>query len=424
MIFLLGLLILVLTLLGTPLFIVISAIALYYFYQIDIESSTIMIDMYRIANAPVLIAIPLFTFAGYIMAESKTPQRLVNLSRAFLGWMPGGLAVVAIVACSLFTAFTGASGVTIIALGGLLYPALKKEEYPEKFALGVLTTSGSRGLLFPPSLPIIIFGFVSGTHIDKLFAAGIVPGTMVVVAFSAYSIFMGKRSNVPKTEFHIRTALRALREAAWEVPLPIFILGGIYGGILTVSEAAAFTAFYVLIVEVLIYRDLPIKQVPKVMRESMLLVGGILIILGAALGFTNYLVYEQVPMKILEWMKLYIDSKIAFLMLLNVFLLVVGCMMDIFSALIVVVPLIVPIAKEFDINMVHLGIIFLTNLEIGFSTPPVGMNLFIASFRFKKPVVKLYAAALPFLVISLTCLVIITYWEGLSLWLVNLLDFN
>ena len=424
MTFLLGLLILVLTLLGTPLFIVISAIALYYFYQIDIESSTIMIDMYRIANAPVLIAIPLFTFAGYIMAESKTPQRLVNLSRAFLGWMPGGLAVVAIVACSLFTAFTGASGVTIIALGGLLYPALIKEEYPEKFALGVLTTSGSRGLLFPPSLPIIIFGFVSGTHIDKLFAAGIVPGTMVVVAFSAYSIFMGKRANVPKTEFHLRTALRAVREAAWEVPLPIFILGGIYGGILTVSEAAAFTAFYVLIIEVLIYRDLPFKQVPKVMRESMLLVGGILIILGAALGFTNYLVYEQVPMKILEWMKIYIDSKIAFLMLLNVFLLIVGCMMDIFSALIVVVPLIVPIAKEFDINMVHLGIIFLTNLEIGFSTPPVGMNLFIASFRFKKPVVKLYAAALPFLAISLTCLVIITYWEGLSLWLVHLLDFN
>ena len=424
MIFLLGLLILVLALLGTPLFIVISAISLYYFYQIDIESSTIMIDMYRIANAPVLIAIPLFTFAGYIMAESKTPQRLVNLSRAFLGWMPGGLAVVAIVACSLFTAFTGASGVTIIALGGLLYPALIKEEYPEKFALGVLTTSGSRGLLFPPSLPIIIFGFVSGTHIDKLFAAGIVPGTMVVVAFSAYSIFMGKRANVPKTEFHLRTALRAVREAAWEVPLPIFILGGIYGGILTVSEAAAFTAFYVLIIEVLIYRDLPFKQVPKVMRESMLLVGGILIILGAALGFTNYLVYEQVPMKILEWMKIYIDSKIAFLMLLNVFLLIVGCMMDIFSALIVVVPLIVPIAKEFDINMVHLGIIFLTNLEIGFSTPPVGMNLFIASFRFNKPVVKLYAAALPFLVISLTCLVIITYWEGLSLWLVHLLDFN
>jgi len=424
MIILLGLLILVLTLLGTPLFIVISAIALYYFYQIDIESSTIMIDMYRIANAPVLIAIPLFTFAGYIMAESKTPQRLVNLSRAFLGWMPGGLAVVAIVACSLFTAFTGASGVTIIALGGLLYPALIKEEYPEKFALGVLTTSGSRGLLFPPSLPIIIFGFVAGTHIDKLFAAGIVPGTLVVVAFSAYSIFMGKRSKVPKTTFRLRPALRAVREAAWEVPLPIFILGGIYGGILTVSEAAAFTAFYVLIVEVLIYRDLPIKQVPKVMRESMLLVGGILIILGAALGFTNYLVYEQVPMKILEWMKIYIDSKIAFLMLLNVFLLVVGCLMDIFSALIVVVPLIVPIAKEFDINMVHLGIIFLTNLEIGFSTPPVGMNLFIASFRFNKPVVKLYAAALPFLAISLACLVLITYFPGLSLWLVDLLNFN
>ena len=422
MTFILGIMLVTLLLLGTPLFIIISSLALYYFNQIDVDTSAIMIDMYRIANAPVLIAIPLFTFAGYILSESKTPERLVALSRAFLGWLPGGLAVVAIVACSIFTAFTGASGVTIIALGGLLYPAMIKEGYPEKFALGVLTTSGSRGLLFPPSLPIIIFGFVAGVSIDKLFAAGLIPGIIVVAAFSIYSIFKGSRSAVPKIPFNVKNALKSVRGAAWEVPLPILILGGIYSGILTVSEAAAFTAFYVLVVEVLIYRDIKIREVPKIMRESMLLVGGILIILGAALGFTNYLVYEQVPMKIMDYMSVYITSKIGFLIALNIFLLVVGCMMDIFSAIIVVVPLIVPIAKEFDVNMVHLGIVFLTNLEIGFSTPPVGMNLFIASFRFNKPVVKLYGAAVPFLILSILCLLLITYVPELSTFLVDLLN--
>ncbi len=416
-----GLAVLLLALLGTPLFVIISAIAMVSFYGIDIDSSVVMVEMYRMATAPTLIAIPLFTFAGYVLAESNAPKRLTNLANAFLGWMPGGLAVVALVSSAFFTAFTGASGVTIIALGGLLYPILLKEKYPERFSLGLLTSSGSIGLLFPPSLPIILYGLVAKVSIDKLFIAGILPGIMLVTFVSIYSIRKGLYELVPRTEFRINKAYRALRDSIWEIPLPFLILGGIYGGIFTVTEAAAITAFYVIIVEVFIYRDINLfRDLPQIMRESMLLIGTILIILGTAMGLTGYLIDQEIPMKLLDFMKLYITSKLAFLMLLNIFLLIVGCMMDIFSAIIVVVPLIIPIAMSFEVDMVHLGIIFLANLEIGYSTPPVGINLFISSSRFEQPVIKLYRAALPFLMIHLTGLMIITYFPWLSLFLVRL----
>ena len=418
---LIGLALILLALFGAPLFSVIAAIALLSFHFAEIDTAAVIVELYRLASAPTLIAIPLFTFAGYLLAESKSPKRLVDLSKALFGWMPGGLAIVSLVTCAFFTAFTGASGVTIVALGGLLYPVLLKEGYPEKFSLGLLTSSGSLGLLFPPSFPIILYGLVANISIDQLFLAGIVPGFLLIILLSVYSIRKGTLAAVPKTPFHFKNIFKAIKRSAWEIPLPFIIIGGIYSGFFTATEAAAVTAFYVLFIEVFIYRDLNLfKDVPKIMKESMLLVGAILIILGCAMGLTNYLIDEEIPMKILEFMRTFIGSKIVFLMLLNLLLLIVGCMMDMFSAIIVVVPLIVPIAAEFGVDPVHLGIIFLANLEIGYFTPPVGLNLFISSFRFDKSIIKLYVSALPFLIIYLIALLIITYVPDLSLLLVRL----
>jgi tripartite ATP-independent transporter DctM subunit len=422
-IFLIGLFLLLFALFGTSLFVIIAAIALIAFYFVEIDSSAVIIELYRLASQPILLAIPLFTFAGYLLAESKTPQRLVELSRAFFGWLPGGLGIVTLVSCAIFTAFTGASGVTIIALGGLLYPVLQKEKYPEKFNLGILTASGNLGLLFPPSLPIILYGLISETSIDKLFIAGIIPGLLMVTLMSVYSVNRMQKVHSNVEPFSARKAFEAIKNAAWEIPLPFIILVGIYGGFFTVTEAAAVTAFYVLIVEVFIYKEVSLtKGLPKVMKDSMILVGGILVILSAAMGLANYMIYDEIPMQILDWMKNFITSKIAFLLVLNLFLLVVGALMDIFSAILVIVPLITPIAINFGVDPVHLGIIFLANLGIGYSTPPVGMNLFIASFRFEKPILKLYVATIPFLIILLIALMLITYIPELSLWLVELLE--
>lgn len=417
---LIGIALLILALLGAPLFVIIAAIALLSFHAAGIDIMAVIIELYRLSASPTLIAIPLFTFAGYMLAESNAPQRLVGVARALFGWMPGGLAVVALFSCAFFTAFTGASGVTIVALGGILLPVLIKENYTKKFSLGLMTSSGSLGLLFPPSLPIILYGFVAGVSVDQLFIAGILPGFLIIGLLAIYSSYKGITCNVQRTPFSLREILSSMKNAAWELPLPFIILVGIYGGFFTVTEAAAMTAFYVFVVEVLIYRDLKLGAVPNVMRESMVLVGAILIILGAALGLTNYLIDEQVPAQMLSFIEQYIDSRIVFLILLNVFLLGVGAMMDIFSAIIVVVPLILPIAQEFGIHPVHLGIIFLANLEIGYFTPPVGINLFISSYRFKETVIELYKATFPFLIIYLIALLIITYVPELSLFLVNL----
>ncbi len=419
---LIGLLLVFLALSGAPLFAIFGAVAMLAFASEGIDSSAVIVELYRIASNPTLVAIPLFTLAGYILAESKTPLRLVNLARAFFGFIPGGLAVVALVTCAMFTAFTGASGVTIVALGGLLYPIMLKEKYPERFTLGLLTTSGSLGLLFPPSLPLILYALIAKISIDKLFVAGIIPGILLVGILSAYSIRQGRKLRVPTTAFTWSNAKSAIRAAVWEIPLPFVVVGGIYSGFFTATEAAAVTAFYVLVVEVFIYRDLNLfKDIPRVMRESMLLVGAILMILGAAFGLTSYLIDEQVPMKLFEFTQTLITSPVVFLIVLNLFLLVVGMMMDIFSAIIVVVPLIIPIATAYGIDPVHLGIIFLTNLEIGYLTPPVGLNLFISSLRFDKPVFTVVRATLPYIGILLVALIVITYVPDLSLWLVNAL---
>ena len=408
-----------LMLLGTPLFIVFSGLTLFLLFFGHIDSSAMIIEMHRIATTPILVAIPLFTFAGYLLSESGAPRRLIRLTDALLGWLPGGLSIIVLATCAAFTALTGATGITIIALGGILYPALLQGKYPEKFSLGLVTNSGTLGLLFPPSLPIIVYAIVSKLQVNHLFLAGILPGILMVLLLSTFSIHEAVTVKVPRTRFDIARMFSALRESIWELPLPIVVLGGIYSGYFAVSEAAAITALYVLLVEVILYRDIKWRELPKVMRKSMVLVGGILIILGSALGLTNYLIDAEVPMNLFNLFKAITDSPFIFLILLNLFLLVVGCLMDIFSALIVVVPLITPIANAYGIHPIHLGIIFLTNLQIGASTPPVGMNLFISSLRFEKPMIRVIMASLPFIAILLITLAIITYVPWLSLALIK-----
>ncbi len=408
--------IVLLAVIGVPLFIIMSLAALVAFTYSGVEISAVSQEFYRIASAPTLMTIPLFTFAGYLMAESKSPKRLLRLAETGLGWMPGGISIVALVVCAFFTAFTGASGVTIIALGGLIYPILKQDGYSEKYTLGMITASGSLGLLFPPSLPIILYGLVAKVDIDKLFKAGIVPGFVIMVILSLWAIYNSPKTEKKKHKFNMKDFVDALKDAWLEAILPVAVLIGIYGGFVTVTEAAAFTALYIFVIEVFIYKDLSLtKDIPNIILESMSLVGGILLILCCALGFTNFLVDEEVPMKIFALMKIYLKDKYSFLLFLNVFLLIVGCLMDIFSAIVVVVPLIIPIANDFGVDPVHLAIIFLANLEIGYLTPPVGINLFIGSFRFGKPITELYKAAIPFLILLIVALVIITYVPSLSL---------
>jgi len=418
---LVGIALILLAILGAPLFAIIAAGALIGFAGSDIDLMVVPMEIFRVSEIPVLIAIPLFTFAGYLLGESQAPRRLVRVTNVLLGWMPGGLAVVALFVCALFTAFTGASGVTIIAMGALLYPAMATAGYRDRFNLGLITTSGSLGLLFAPLLPLILYGIIAQQSVDDLFVAGILPGLLMLLLLSIYCMREGGfvRARVTRQPFDRREALVALRESIWEIPLPVIVLGGVYSGFFAVSEAAAVTVVYVFIVEVLIYRDIPLRQLPAVMRDSMILVGGILIILGVSLASTNYMIDQQVPMRLFEWVTAHISSKLGFLILLNLFLLLLGMMLDIFSALVIVVPLILPIAAGYGIDPIHLGMIFLANMQIGYCTPPVGMNLFIASYRFDKPIVLLYRATLPFLAILLLTVLIITYWPWLSLVLVR-----
>ncbi|MCB1858071.1 MAG: TRAP transporter large permease subunit [Gammaproteobacteria bacterium] len=415
-----GLLLILLALLGAPLFSVIAASAMLGFYGADIDLSVVAIEFFRIAEMPILLAIPLFTFAGYLLSESQAPQRLVRLTQALLGWLPGGLAVISLLACALFTAFTGASGVTIVAMGALLYPALTQAGYKENFSLGLVTTSGSLGLLFAPALPLILYaviaqqlGISNGVTVDAMFLAGILPGMLMLSLLTGWSIWSSRGQ--PLASFSWQKLRHALRESIWEIPLPLVVLGGVYSGYFAVSEAAAVTAIYVLIVEVLINREIGFTRLPAVMRESMILVGGILVILGLSLASTNYLIDAGIPTQLFQWIRELVDDRITFLILLNLFLLVLGTMLDIFSALVLIVPLLMPVAIGYGIDPVHLGIIFLANMQIGYFTPPVGMNLFIASYRFKEPVTRLYIATLPWFVILLAAVLIITYWPWLSL---------
>jgi C4-dicarboxylate transporter DctM subunit len=417
----LGVLIL-LALYGAPLFAIIAAGALLGFHADGIDLSVIATELYRLAEMPVLVAIPLFTFAGYVLGEGGAPRRLVRLTDALIGWMPAGLAVVSLVACALFTAFTGASGVTIVALGALLVPALRQAGYRDNFNLGLITTSGSLGLLFAPSIPLILYGVIAqqqaaghSVTINDMFLAGILPGILMLALLIAWSMWENRFREAERVPFRWDELRAALRESIWEIPLPFVVLGGIYSGRFAVSEAAAVTALYVLLVELLVRREIGLKRLPAVMRESMVMVGGILIILGMALALTNYFIDAQIPTAIFSFIRNHVHQQFTFLVLLNIFLLILGALLDIFSALVLVVPLILPVAVGYGINPVHLGIIFLANMQIGYFTPPVGMNLFIASFRFGTPVAQIYRATLPFFFILLFAVLIITYWPALSL---------
>ncbi|MFA6093212.1 MAG: TRAP transporter large permease subunit [Elusimicrobiota bacterium] len=399
---------------GAPLFTLLGGLGLALFHSAGIDGSAVIVEFFRLASLPALSAIPLFTAAGFILAESRAPQRLLGLTQALFGWLPGGLAVVALAACALFTAFTGASGVTIVALGGLLLPMLLQQGYPERFSLGLLSCTGSLGLLFPPSLPIILYGLVAQVSIHELFLAALVPGLLLLGTLALYAGIVGARAGVGRTPFSRERLARAVRAAAWDIPLPFIVVGGIYAGFFTASDAAAVMAAYVLAAELLIHRDIPLRKLPGLAARSMALVGAILVVLGTALGLTNYLVDAQVPDQLFALLHAFSPSKALFLIALNAFLLVVN-MLEIYSAIVIAVPIVAPIAIQYGIDPVHLGVIFLLNLEIGYMTPPMGLNLLLANRRFERPLGTLYRAAAPFWLIHTAVLAAVTYLPSLSL---------
>ncbi|MAI16270.1 MAG: C4-dicarboxylate ABC transporter [Gammaproteobacteria bacterium] len=413
--------------LGAPLFAVLLAASMLGFYSADIDLAIVAIELYRIVDTPLLVALPLFTFSGYLLSEANTSTRLVNLMQSVFGFLPSGLAIVAFVACAVFTALTGASGVTIVALGALLLPALRQAGFAEKYSRGLVTTSGSLGLLLVPSVPLILYGVIAQQldlgepfAIVDLFVAGVAPMLLMLIMLSGWTLWRHRGGAIPRVPFKWANVAKALWDARWEVPLPLVVLGGVFSGVFAISEAAAVTALYVVVAEVFGYREINLRQLAKVAKESMVMVGGILLILGVALGFTNFLVDAEVPQQLMALLQEHIQSPLSFLLLLNVLLLVLGAMLDIFAALVIMVPLLLPVAVGYGIHPVHLGIIFLANMQVGYFTPPVGMNLFIASYRFKKPLTELYTATLPFMLILLLAVLIITYVPFLSLWHMDL----
>jgi len=403
------------TALGAPVFTALGGAAIILFWGAGEPIASIPVETYRLTVSPTLPTIPLFTLAGYFFAEGGASKRLVRVFRALAGWVRGGPAIATALVCAFFTSFTGASGVTILALGGLLMPVLVQSRYSEKSSLGLLTACGSLGLLFPPSLPVILYGIVSHTPIDRLFLGGFLPGILMLLIVAWWGGREGVRSGVAPQRFDAAEAGRALWDAKWELLLPVIVLAGLFGGVATLVEAAALTALYAFVVETFVYRDLGVRRdAARVMSECGILVGGVLLILGVALGFTNYLIDAQVPARGVLWVKTTISSPLVFLLLLNLFLLVVGCLMDIFSAIVVVAPLIAPMGEAFHIDPVHLGIIFLANMELGYLTPPVGMNLFLSSYRFQKPLMEVYRAVVPMLLVLLFGVLIITYVPALT----------
>ena len=404
---------------GAPIFIGLGGLAVFLFWRDWTPLSAISAEAYRIVVSPTLPTIPLFTLAGYILAESKASDRLVSLFRSLFGWIPGGTPVVLVLLCGFFTALTGGSGVTILALGGLFLPLLLKEGYSKTFSLGLVTAAGSLGLLFPPSLPLILYALTAGISVKSVFLAGLLPGLIRVGIVSIWAVWQGRSHSISKHKFNFSKAKRAFMEAKWEVLIPFFILFGIFGGFTTLVETAAITVIYVIAVEVIVYKDLRWKDLVKISNECGTLIGGVLIILGVAMGLTSFLVDAQVPLQLLEWVKANISSKFVFLIMLNIFLLAIGCMMDIFSAIIISVPLIAPIGAYFGIDPIHLAIIFIANLELGFLTPPVGMNLFLSAYRFDEDMPTIYKSTIPFFIAMLLSVIAVTYIPILSIWVTN-----
>ena len=417
-------LIVFLALVGAPLFAIFGALALMGYNYSGLQYSDVIIELTRLTSMPMLQALPMFALAGYLLAGSRASERLLRITRAAFGWMPGGLAMVCVFTCTFMTAFTGASGVTIVALGGLLLPALLRDGYREKAALGLVTTGGNMGVLFVPSLPLILYAIIAqpvspSVTVQSVFRAGVFPGLLVLGVLCAYGAWAGIHARISRHPFRHRELAAALWDAKWEIPLPFVVLGSIYGGWLVASEAAILTAAYVLAIEVIVYREIPIHRLTLIVKDTVMLVGGVLLILGMGMAITNFLIFEQVPQLILEWVGSRIDNPILFLIALNLFLLAVGCIMDIYTATIVIVPLLAPLAIRYSIDPVHLAIIFLANLAIGYSTPPVGMNLFIAAMRLNRPLMKLASASMAIMGLMLVVLALITFWPSLSLALVK-----
>ncbi|MHC4105222.1 MAG: TRAP transporter large permease [Planctomycetota bacterium] len=417
-------------LIEAPLFTIIAALTIVCLYLINhdwLSLQLIIIEMNRLASMPVLVALPLFTFVGCLLTETKAPTRIMNFMQALLGWLPGGLAIAALGSCAFFTALTGASGVTIVAIGAVLYPILRQSFYKDNFTLGLLTTSGSLGLLFPPSLPVILYGVVNQIDIRDIFKAALVPGILLIIGLSLYAFChqLITANGVKKSEnrtvpFSWDRVKVTFWEGIWDWPIIAILILGVYGGFVTIAEVSALVLIYVIIVECFILKEVSfVRKLPQIMIESAVLSGAIIVILGVALGFTGYLVDEKIPDRILAGLSALTHNKYVFLAGLNLFLLAVGCIMDIFSAIVIVVPIIVPIALKYGIDPIHLGVIFLVNLEIGYSTPPIGINLFISSIKFEKPVTLLYRASLPYLLLMLLFLVLITYIPPLSLFLLK-----
>ena len=412
---------LALALFGMPLFAVVLAGAMLGFLASGGDLSIVVIELYRIADTPLLVSLPLFTFAGYLMTEANSAKRLMALAQAFFGWMPAGLAIVGFVACAVFTALTGATGVTIVAVGALLLPMLLKSGYTQKFSLGMVTTSGSLGVLIVPSLPLILYGVIAqqidvgvSFTIPQLFIAGMVPVLLMLIALAVYAIWTQR--DIPRTKFSFTEARRAVWDARWEIPLPFVILGAIYSGYFVISEAAALTALYVLIATVFLYKEVPLKKLPQITRDAMVMVGSIILILGAALALTSFFVDAQIPQALFNAINQHISEPWMFLLLLNLLLLLLGAVLDVFSATVIMVPLILPIAVRYGIHPLHLGVIFISNLQIGYFTPPIGMNLFIASYRFERPILDLYVACLPFMFVLMGVVLLVTFVPFLSTW--------
>lgn len=406
---------------GTRIFIVLGGIAYMLFARTGQPLEIIPNEAYVLLTSHLIPAIPLFTVTGFILSESKAGERLVRLFKSLFAWFPGGLAIMAVLVCAFFTTFTGASGVTILALGALLSYVLVNGKYKRKFSVGLLTASGSIGLLFPPSLPIIIYGVIAGISIKEMFVGGILPGIVMVLVLVIYGIIYAVRNKAERVPFHFKETLTAVRESIWEILLPVIVILGYFGGLTTLVESGAIAVVYALIIEVVIHRDLKIRDLSQVMLKCIPIIGGVLIILALAKGLSYFIVDAEIPLLLTAWVKANIGSKLVFLLLLNIALLITGCFMDIFSAIMVVVPLIIPLGNLFGIHPVHLGIIFLANMELGYLTPPVGLNLFLSSYRFNEPMVNIYKSVLPFFLIQLVSVLLITYIPILSTGLLGIL---
>lgn len=408
-------------LLGAPVFVAMGGLALLMFFKDGTPVGAVSAEVYRLISSPTLPAIPLLTAAGYVLAEGQASARLVRFFQALFGWMPGGIAVMVAGVCAVFTTFTGGSGVTIIALGGLVLPMLLKARFPEGFSLGLVTASGSLGLLFPPSLPVILYAVVAGVPADSLYLAGLLPGLLLVVIVAAYGVHVGLGVREGRQGFSGRELLASLWGAKWELSLPLLVIVLFASGRASIVEASAAACAYAVAIECLVMKDTPLRQIPAVLVKAGALVGAVLILLSVAMGLTSYLVDAQIPDQLLSWVKTHIHSQVAFLLVLNLILLVLGSVLEIYSAIIILVPLVTPMGAAFGVDPVHLGIIFLANLELGFLFPPVGLNLLLSSARFGKPLAALYRHVVPFLVILGIGVLLITYAPWMSLGLLELL---